>query len=289
LVYRDGVSDGSFTKLQNREIHSLRQAFKRFKQEMTGQASDECPPITFVVCMTKNKTKIVPANGPLNIGGKDNVNVNSGTCVDYQIMDKLIIRVTPDKETAPNMIYSEPDDKGYDFLLVAHGGIKGTSKTVHYRTILNENAVFRPSSSNASPLTKSTLELLTYQMSFQYSTASKAVRVVPVVHYSSRLSEEVMKFYAYLKGTKGNRGDQLQYRPLEDSDEDLNRDGSSRARNTYIRRDYAEAENLPDHLRSSMLPGFAAFVERNIDESGNEHYMSGPYQYQAPFFTHIAA
>lgn len=221
LLFVDGVSDGSFTKLQNREIHSLRQAFKRFKQEMTGQASDECPPITFVVCMTKNKTKIVPANGPLNIGGKDNVNVNSGTCVDYQIMDKLIIRVTPDKETAPNMIYSEPDDKGYDFLLVAHGGIKGTSKTVHYRTILNENAVFRPSSSNASPLTKSTLELLTYQMSFQYSTASKvcyncykaskifassnclsllitlqAVRVVPVVHYSSRLSEEVMKFYA---------------------------------------------------------------------------------------------
>lgn len=49
----------------------------------------------------------------------------------------------------------------------------GTSKTVHYRCILNENAVWTPLSSNATNLKKGTLEVLTYHMSFQYSTASK--------------------------------------------------------------------------------------------------------------------
>ena len=48
----------------------------------------------------------------------------------------------------------------------------GTSKTVHYRTILNENAVYSPSS-RGTPLTKRKLEEMTYHMSFQYSTASK--------------------------------------------------------------------------------------------------------------------
>jgi hypothetical protein len=99
------------------------------------------------------------------------------------------------------------------------GGGLGTSKPVQFRIILNENAVFRPNS-GGSPLTKELLEQATYEMSFQYSTATKvsyqtathsslttclidtcislsifkAVRLVPVVCYSARCSETVLKY-----------------------------------------------------------------------------------------------
>jgi hypothetical protein len=129
-----------------------------------------CPLITYVVCMTRNNIKMVPSDG---VGSE---NVWSGTCLDEVIMDVQNLTVTPSKinpSSANHIIYTEPQGKGYDFILVAHGGRMGTSKTVHYRCILNENAVWRPSSPKATPLQKSDLELLTYQMSFQYSTASK--------------------------------------------------------------------------------------------------------------------
>lgn len=103
-------------------------------------------------------------------------NVLSGTCLDHVIMDFETLQVTPpkpNKETSCNLIYTEPDGKGYDFILVAHGGKMGTSKTVHYRCILNENAVFKPQHEGTTHLTKKSLEKLTYHMSFQYSTASK--------------------------------------------------------------------------------------------------------------------
>ena len=172
-----------FNKLQAGEIQSIRQGFFDFKKEMgltldTDTSSNpclfNCPPITFLVCMTRNKVKIVPAT---DNGMK---NVFSGTCLDEIIMDFQTLKVTPPKQNdidSSNLIYTEPDGKGYDFILVAHGGRMGTSKTVHYRCILNENAVWRPASNAASPLTKQTLEMLTYHMSFQYSTASKVSKM----------------------------------------------------------------------------------------------------------------
>ena len=134
-----------------------------------------CPPMTFLVCFTRNNVKIVPAV----IQDEKKKNVLSGTCVDDSIMDFQDLfqrfKVTPPRpeitSSSSNFIYTEPDGKGYDFILVAHGGLLGTSKTVHYRCILNENAVFK--TGNKMPLTKQTLEVLTYHMSYQYTTASK--------------------------------------------------------------------------------------------------------------------
>ena len=59
------------------------------------------------------------------------------------------------------------------FLLTAHGGLKGTSKPVLYRTLLNENEMHRPSSDAETPLTQEELQRLIYHMSFQYTTATK--------------------------------------------------------------------------------------------------------------------
>lgn len=177
MILLDGVSDGSFGRVQTQEIQSIRNAFLKFKEEIKGESYSGSPasifntvPITFVVCHNNNNLKMAPKDG----GGGENV--WSGTVLDKVITDFQTLEVTPtkDREGRPSdceLIYSEPEGKGYDFVLVAHGGRMGTSKTVHYRIILNENAIW--STHNATPLTKSKLELLTYHMSFQYSTASK--------------------------------------------------------------------------------------------------------------------
>lgn len=61
------------------------------------------------------------------------------------------------------------------FLLTAHGGLKGTSKPVLYRTLLNENE--RPTDEDETPLTQENLERLCYHMSFQYTTATKVSKL----------------------------------------------------------------------------------------------------------------
>jgi hypothetical protein len=79
----------------------------------------------------------------------------------------------------------------------------GTSKPIYYRTLLNENAVWRVSS-DTTPLTRDTLQKLTYHMSFQYTTATKSVRTVPVVYYSQRLANLVMGYINLIRYTRGD-------------------------------------------------------------------------------------
>jgi len=70
-------------------------------------------------------------------------------------------------------------------------------KPVYYRVVLNENAVWKPNAVCTS-LTKEMLEICTYHQSYQYGTATKAVRAVPVVAYSMRIANLFMGFKDYL-------------------------------------------------------------------------------------------
>lgn len=185
LVYRDGVNEGSFNRVRKYEIESIREGYLNFVQANKGSrptCTNECrsgcvfccPPITLVACMTRSNVKIVPANP--REGNKNNV--WSGTCVDATLIDKvdsLSLDNSPiDGKNAvmEPLLYSEPGGGGYDFLLTAQGGLKGTSKPVHYRIIWNENAVHHQRT-GGSCLSKEKLEFATYEMSYQYSTATK--------------------------------------------------------------------------------------------------------------------
>jgi len=267
LVYRDGVSEGSFARVRSLEIETIRNAF--------NELSGSIPLITFAVCMTQHRVRVVPAE---QRGGKDR-NVPSGTCVDNTIMD-INNRIKPDDDpkfkTEGLQKFNVSADEGYDFLLTAQGGLKGTSKPIYYRVILNENAEYgRP---NTTPLTKDRLELATYQMSFQYSTATKAVRAVPVVFYSARLAKVVMGYINYLRGMKGNDDAVVDMIELDDVPESEKehlpkaRDGKVLSRHMYVRKDLNKADVEP-FLKTGMLKAF------NPSGSGGR---------TVPFFTHIS-
>jgi hypothetical protein len=175
--------------------------------------------------LTQHNIRIVPAE---KVKGKRGIlNVPSGTCLDHTVTSFLDgqnrAAVWPDisspMDSPQPQIFSNRDADGFDFLLTAHGGLKGTSKPIFYRVvssaslqsrdnssvtmmlastemnnptekqIFNENFVWRPWSngSECTPLTKETIQDMTYAMSFQYGTASKAVRMVPVVKYAFKL------------------------------------------------------------------------------------------------------
>jgi len=278
LIYRDGVSEGSFDRVRKIEIQSIRMAC----HELQGPDSAYCPPITFVVCMTQHRVRVVPANPP-DPGERDK-NVPSGTCVDNTIMDanNSIPKSTSESNLSQNLQrFDEPagDCNGCDFLLTAQGGLKGTSKPIYYRVLLNENAEF--GGPGATALSKTKLELATYHMSFQYSTATKAVRAVPVVFYSAKLAKMVMGYINYLRGKKGDDSPSVEMKELADVDESeekflaRDRDGAPLDRHMYVRKDLNELpkdEVLP-FLRTGMLRAF------NPGGSNGQG---------APFFTHIS-
>jgi Piwi domain len=76
-------------------------------------------------------------------------------------------------------------------------GLKGTSKSVLYRCIWNENLIFQ-TGDQATPLTSEKLQHLTYWQSFQYATATKAPRLPAVLQYASRLANVAIGFSGYL-------------------------------------------------------------------------------------------
>jgi eukaryotic translation initiation factor 2C len=216
IIYREGVSEGSFDNVVCLEIDSIRKGYNQFATEVLGSnhycsctagCNLCCPLITFVACMLNTNIKIVPENPEVDgVRGKGVFNVPSGSCIDDVIIDSPPENVYGeiDKDRMrlnnPNKVtcFSEPGSDGFDFILVAHGSGLGTSKPVHYRVLLNENAVLK-ANENCTPLTRDILEILTNQMSYQYSTASKAIRMVPVVYYGSRLAMMTNKYLHYLE------------------------------------------------------------------------------------------
>lgn len=68
---------------------------------------------------------------------------------------------------------------------------------MYYRILLNENA--NPNNDGkCTVLDKEKLQLLTYHQSFFYGTASKAIRTIPLVHYSTKLANTISGFKEYL-------------------------------------------------------------------------------------------
>lgn len=220
LIYREGVNEGSCDNIIGFEIKAIREGCRNFKMKVLEEniscscsagCNLCCPLITFVACLMNSNIKIVPAN-PERDGARGRANgpanVPSGVCVDDHIVDAPTTSVTGDIPTEAQMRLNNPnrvtllidnDPGGYDFILVAHGSGLGTSKPVHYRVLLNENAVLMAGyGTNSTRLSRDVLENLTYHMSFLYSTASKAIRLVPVVYYGARLAKITLKILPYL-------------------------------------------------------------------------------------------
>jgi eukaryotic translation initiation factor 2C len=171
VIYRYGVSEGMFDSLLSHEVAAIRSALLELSScpERAGKegcTNDHCvscrPPITYIVAHKDHNTKIVPARRETNHRGKI-TNVPSGTVVD-----------SPDIMSFQNGLALSTGERseGFDFFLTSQGGLKGTSKAMMYRVLVNDNFDRVPMGLQAmgrqcTPLTREKLYKMTYFMAFQ--------------------------------------------------------------------------------------------------------------------------
>ncbi|KAJ3344342.1 Protein argonaute 10 [Gonapodya sp. JEL0774] len=148
LFYRDGVSEGQFQIVYDNEIKAMKRAFAELEK-------DYDPPITFTVMTKRHKTKIFVTNpGDADRSG----NAKPGTVVDTTI--------------------THPYE--YDFFLMSHSGIQGTSRPAHYYVLLDENN-----------LSADVMQQFTYRLCYVYSRATRSVSLVPPTYYAHLLAYRV--------------------------------------------------------------------------------------------------
>jgi len=245
------------------------------------------PPITAIICQTQHQIRIVPDDHEQSCN-----NVPSGTVVDQEILSTRNWQKLATKDIPKDVIQGVDDrilmnsyDDGFDFVLVSHGGLKGTSKPVYYRVLWNENAVWGVNETS-TPLTRDALELMTYHMSFQYTTATKSVRTVPVVYYSARLASRLMGYINWLRGRRENAEPLIAAVPLDDK-EGLpirrNRDGNVIENVKYIRNEIFNhgPKGLPYGIQTELLN--RVFTPYGVTLDYDESYV------RPAFYPHISA
>ncbi|GBL98789.1 Protein argonaute-2 [Araneus ventricosus] len=107
IFFRDGVSEGQFQLVRDREVSEVQKA----SQEVIGTIV----PITYIVVQKRHQRRFRPCNPRDGVGRGGNI--PPGTTVDQGI-------------THPDL---------FDYFLTSHEGIQGTSKPAHYTVLHDDN------------------------------------------------------------------------------------------------------------------------------------------------------
>lgn len=105
IYFRDGVGDGQFDMVLNKEVRDL---------ESAVGTDGYSPTITVVVAQKRHHTRLFPKDGA---GSTRSGNVPPGTVVDTGIVEPL----------------------AFDFFLCSHYGSLGTSKPTHYHVLRDDH------------------------------------------------------------------------------------------------------------------------------------------------------
>ncbi|XP_072957963.1 protein argonaute 2-like [Typha angustifolia] len=147
VYFRDGVSDGQFDMVLNKELKDLKSSIE------TDQYS---PTITVVVAQKRHHTRLFPFLKDVSVSGqrrsKNGIgNVPPGTVVDTGIVDPL----------------------AFNFYLCSHFGSLGASKPTHYYVLHDEHG-----------FTSDEMQKLIYDLCFTFARCTKPVSLVPPVYYA---------------------------------------------------------------------------------------------------------
>ncbi|KAE8365838.1 ribonuclease H-like domain-containing protein [Aspergillus caelatus] len=156
IVYRDGVSEGQYELVVQKELPLLKNACKEtYPATATKQG---LPHISIAIVGKRHNTRFYPTKE----GDADrSSNPSNGTIVDRGITEA----------------------RNWDFYLQAHAALKGTARPAHYFTVWDE--IFcrqRPSPpyQNSADI----LEALTHHMCYLFGRATKAVSICPPAYYA---------------------------------------------------------------------------------------------------------
>ncbi|XP_023316533.1 protein argonaute-2 isoform X2 [Trichogramma pretiosum] len=154
FFFRDGVSEGFFREVIQKEIPCIEQACKHL-QKMTNNldnAKKLCSPkLTFIVVQKRHHTRFFPSKPEESDDASRNCNVRAGTVVDTMI-------------THPSHV---------DFYLLSHASIQGTSRPTKYRLLRDDNN-----------MSEDDLEELTYHLCHMFTRCTRSVSYPAPTYYA---------------------------------------------------------------------------------------------------------
>ncbi|KAF5318181.1 hypothetical protein D9619_012093 [Psilocybe cf. subviscida] len=142
IFYRDGVSEGEFQHVKDRELPMIQEACKELKVE---------PKITLIVVGKRHHNQLFPKDPKDADRSK---NAPAGTVVDQDI--------------------THPTD--FDFFLLSHAGIKGTSRCSHYSVLHDENT-----------FTADAIQQLSFALCHTYAPSTRSVSIPAPIYYADRV------------------------------------------------------------------------------------------------------
>jgi len=179
LFFRDGVGEGQFGIVLQHEVHAIKQACKELQ-------ADYSPAITFIVSQKRHHARFFPM---------DSKNADkSGNVVAGTVVDKGIVH---------------PSE--FDFYLVAHAGIQGTSRPCHYHVLHDE-----------SGFTADILQNFANSLCYTYARCTRSVSIVPPAYYAHIVAYRARchargDIYGDDKSeSSGSSGDQIEFAPVGD-------------------------------------------------------------------------
>lgn len=157
VVYRDGVSEGQYDIVIEKELPLLKKACQDIYPAL--DTKNGLPRIAIVVVGKRHNTRFYPTN---DAEAERSANPQPGTVVDRGISES----------------------RHWDFYLQAHSALQGTARPAHYFTVWDE--IFYPMHPNVQTGINAAdkLQDLTHKMCYLFGRATKAVSVCPPAYYA---------------------------------------------------------------------------------------------------------
>ena len=171
LLYRDGVSEGQYDLVLNKELPLLREACA--EAYPAASTKKGLPRITVLVVGKRHHTRFFPT-----AMDKDRMDEKTGNCCNGTIVDRHVTEA-----------------RNWDFFLQAHNALQGTARPAHYFIVLDEIFTKRPVPS-AFKNHADVLEDLTHNMCYLFGRATKAVSLCPPAYYADLVCERARCYLA---------------------------------------------------------------------------------------------
>lgn len=170
LLYRDGVSEGQYDIVLNKELPLLREACA--EAYPAAATKKGLPRMTIAVVGKRHHTRFYPT--VLEKGKSD----DNGNCCNGTIVDRHVTEA-----------------RNWDFFLQAHNALQGTARPAHYFIVLDEIFAKRPIK---APFTNTAdvFEDLTHNMCYLFGRATKAVSLCPPAYYADLVCERARCYLA---------------------------------------------------------------------------------------------
>lgn len=167
IVFRDGVSEGQYQQVKEKELPLLRQGC----EEVYMAAGQPLPRISIVIVTKRHHKRFYPVS---EVNADDGSNCVAGTVIDRTVTEA----------------------RNWDFYIMPHTALKGTAKPTYYFVVHDE--IFRTIHRGTTLSPADTLQDITQSLSYISARSTKPVSVCAPTDYADLACERARSYLRHL-------------------------------------------------------------------------------------------